>query len=107
MDLARDHSAHGRRPSAQRHLGPRRAALRGMAAVPRMGPLADHRIRLDTTTPVGTIAKSQKTGTVTFIVLRSGSADLGRWVTERRNVAADYQTIFGEPPEDPRAITIS
>src|SRR5215467_9684602 len=48
----------------------------------------------DTTTPVGTIAKSQKTGMVTFIVLRSGSADLGRWLTERRNVAADYQTIF-------------
>jgi len=61
----------------------------------------------DTTTPVGAIAKSQKTGMVTFIVLRSGSADLGRWLTERRNVAADYQTIFGEPPDDPRAITIS
>jgi len=61
----------------------------------------------DTTTPVGTIAKSQKTGTVTFIVLRSGSAELGQWLTEQRNVAADYQTVFGEPPEDPRAITIS
>src|SRR5262249_53262886 len=34
----------------------------------------------DTTTPVGTIAKSQKTGTVTLIVLRSGSAELGQWL---------------------------
>jgi Protein of unknown function (DUF3047) len=61
----------------------------------------------DTTTPVGTITKSQKTGTVTFIVLRSGPADLGKWLTERRNVVEDYQRVFGEPPEDPRAITIS
>ena len=61
----------------------------------------------DTTTPVGTITKSQKAGTVTFIVLRSGSADLGKWVTERRHVVEDYQRIFGEPPEAPRAITIS
>jgi len=61
----------------------------------------------DSTAPVGTIAKSQKTGTVTFIVLRSGRADLGQWLTERRNVLADYQRIFGEPPENPRALTIS
>ena len=57
----------------------------------------------DTNTPVGTIAKSQKTGTVTFIVLRAGSADLGKWLAERRNVAEDYQRIFGEPPEAPGA----
>jgi hypothetical protein len=61
----------------------------------------------DATTPASTIVKSQKTGTVTFVVMRSGSEDLGKWVTERRNVAEDYATIFGEPPEDPRAITIS
>lgn len=61
----------------------------------------------DTTTPVGTIAKSQKTGTVTFIVVRSASADLGKWLTEWRNVSEDYQRIFGESPDDPGAITIS
>jgi hypothetical protein len=61
----------------------------------------------DATTPASTIVKSQKTGTVTFVVMRSGSEDLGKWVTERRNVAEDYATIFGGPPEDPRAITIS
>jgi hypothetical protein len=61
----------------------------------------------DATTPASTIVKSQKTGTVTFVVMRSGSEDLGKWVTERRNVAEDYERIFGEPPEDPRAITIS
>jgi hypothetical protein len=61
----------------------------------------------DATTPAATMVKSQKTGTVTFIVLRSGTKDLGKWITERRNVAEDYRDIFGELPEDPAAITIS
>ncbi len=61
----------------------------------------------DATTPVGTIVKSQKTGTVTFVVMRSGSENLGKWLTERRNVAEDYGKIFGESPDDPRVITIS
>src|SRR6185436_11720098 len=39
----------------------------------------------DTSAPVGTVCKSEKTGTVTYIVLRSGSAELNKWVTERRN----------------------
>lgn len=61
----------------------------------------------DATTPAATIVKSQKTGTVTFVVMRSGSEDLGKWLTERRNVAEDYARIFGESPDDPRVITIS
>jgi hypothetical protein len=61
----------------------------------------------DATTPVATVAKSQKTGTVTFVVIRSGSEDLGKWLTERRNVVEDYAKIFGESPDDPKAITIS
>ncbi len=61
----------------------------------------------DGTTPVGTIVKSKKTGTVTFVVMRSGSEDLGKWLTEHRNVAEDYAKIFGESADDPRVITIS
>jgi hypothetical protein len=61
----------------------------------------------DATTPVTTIVKSQKTGTVTFVVMRSGSGDLGKWLTERRNVAEDYAKIYGEFPDNPGAITIS
>jgi DUF3047 family protein len=61
----------------------------------------------DATTPAATMVKSQKTGTVTFIVLRSGTKDVGKWISERRNVAEDYRDIFGEIPEDPAAITIS
>ena len=61
----------------------------------------------DASAPAGLVTPSRKTARVTFIVLRSGSEDLGRWVQERRNVAEDYQRIFGEPPDDPRIVTIS
>ena len=61
----------------------------------------------DTTTPANTMLKSQKTGTVTFVVLRSGAEDLGKWLAERRNVFEDYRRIFGEIPDDPKAISIS
>src|SRR5262245_7633330 len=55
----------------------------------------------------GTVQRSRKTGTVTFFVLRSGAEQLGQWVTERRNVVEDYQRVYGERPENPRAIAIS
>jgi hypothetical protein len=61
----------------------------------------------DTTQPVGTICKSEKTGTVTYVVLHSGTADLGKWVTERRNVAEDFRKIYGEAPENPAGVSIS
>ena len=59
----------------------------------------------DTTAPAGTIVKSQKTGTVTYVVLRSGAADLGKWLTERRNVREDFKKIYGEEPEDPSILS--
>lgn len=61
----------------------------------------------DTTAPVGTVCKSEKTGLVTYIVIRSGSKDLGRWLTESRDVRADFTKIYGEEPEDPGAISIA
>jgi len=59
----------------------------------------------DTTAPVGSIYKSQKTGTVTYIVLRSGPAELGKWLTERRNVREDFKKAYGEEPDDPGIIS--
>ena len=61
----------------------------------------------DTTQPVGTICKSEKTGTVTYVVLRSGSAELGKWHTERRNVREDFKKIYGAEPDNPGAVSIS
>jgi hypothetical protein len=54
----------------------------------------------DTTAPAGTIVKSQKTALVTYVVMRSGDADIGKWVTETRNVCQDYKKIYGEEPEE-------
>jgi hypothetical protein len=61
----------------------------------------------DTTLPVGTVCKSEKTGTVTYIVVRSGAADLGKWMSERRNVVEDFTKVYGEPPENPGGVSIS
>jgi hypothetical protein len=61
----------------------------------------------DTTQPAGTICKSEKTGTVTYVVIRSGSADLGKWMTERRNVLEDFTKIYGEAPDNPAGVSVS
>ena len=55
----------------------------------------------DSTAPAGLVTKSQKSGTVTYVIVRSGAADLGKWITESRNVLEDYRKIFGEEPSDP------
>jgi DUF3047 family protein len=59
----------------------------------------------DTTAPAGSIFKSQKTGTVTYVVVHSGPADLGKWIPERRDVRVDFKRIYGEEPEDPGAVS--
>ena len=62
----------------------------------------------DTTAPAGTIVKSQSAGAVTYVVVRSGPADSGRWLTETRNVYDDYKQIYGEePPEEIRLISLA
>ena len=61
----------------------------------------------DSTEPVGTTCKSEKTGTVTYVVVRSGPAELGKWLTERRNVAEDYRRIYGVEPDGPGALSVA
>jgi hypothetical protein len=61
----------------------------------------------DTQAPQGLVVKSEKTRTVTYIVVRSGRADLGKWLTERRNVVNDYKTIYQESPENPGLVSIA
>jgi hypothetical protein len=61
----------------------------------------------DTTAPAGEIIKSKKTGTVTYVIMRSGGDKLGTWLTERRNVADDFRKIYGEEPGNPTALSIS
>jgi hypothetical protein len=52
----------------------------------------------DGQTPTGTIVDNAFTDFAKMIVMRSGSADLGRWVQEERNVYEDYRKAFEEEP---------
>ena len=61
----------------------------------------------DSTAPAGTICKSQKTATVTYVVLRSGADELGKWITERRNVVEDFRRIYDEAPDNPTALSLA
>ncbi len=55
----------------------------------------------DSTVPAGSIVPSASTSMVTYVVVRSGPADLDRWITERRNVLEDFKRIYGEEPGEP------
>ena len=61
----------------------------------------------DTSAPAGDFVKSEKTGTVTYVVVRSGAAELGKWISERRNVVDDFTRIYGEAPDNPNAIAVA
>jgi hypothetical protein len=61
----------------------------------------------DTTAPEGTIVESEKTSLVTYVVVRSGTRDLDRWITETRNVYEDYRRIYGEEPGELGAVSIA
>jgi hypothetical protein len=61
----------------------------------------------DSTAPAGSIVKSEKTSTVTYVVMRSGTSEAGKWITERRNVVEDYKKIYGAQPDNPGYISIA
>ena len=49
-------------------------------------------------TPAGTIVPNPYTARAIMIVIQSGEAKVGQWVTESRNVYEDYRNAFGEDP---------
>ncbi len=52
----------------------------------------------DNARPVGKILVRPNDPSVQYVVVRSGPAQLGTWLTEERNVIADYRSIYGEEP---------
>lgn len=52
----------------------------------------------DNRQPVGTLRDNAYTDRARMIVLRSGAGDTGRWLLERRDVAADFRRAFGDLP---------
>jgi hypothetical protein len=55
----------------------------------------------DNNHPIGTSGWSPYTNRVRKIVLQSGNGLANRWVSERRDVAADYRAAFGLGPHQP------
>ena len=53
----------------------------------------------DNKLPVDTGLVNAFTKRIRFIVLQSGTGKLGQWVTQRRNVATDYQRMFADESE--------
>ncbi len=81
-----------------------------LVAWPRMPALLRTRLigyAWEATAPAPTMERSRKTSLVTFFILRSGPAELGRWMVERRNVRDDYASAFGEEPSSPGVVAIS
>ena len=54
----------------------------------------------DTTAPAGSVVRSESSALVTYVVVRSGAAEAGRWLSETRNVYDDYKRIYGEAPTE-------
>lgn len=54
----------------------------------------------------GEAIASPYTDQIRMIPLRSGSDRVGEWVRERRNVLADYRSVFGEDPPAVNGVAI-
>lgn len=52
----------------------------------------------DSRAPVGTQLTNPKAANVRIIVVESGTARLGTWQRQKRNVAGDYVALFGRQP---------
>ncbi len=55
------------------------------------------------TLPIGTCLDSPFSSRTKMVVLENGEALAGKWVTERRDVLADYRRLFGDEEEAPVA----
>lgn len=48
--------------------------------------------------PSGSVITNPRTDRIRKLVLESGPGSLGRWIDYERDLRADYQRVFGEPP---------
>jgi hypothetical protein len=52
----------------------------------------------DSQAPAGLRLTSTQSTNVKLVVVRSGAGELGQWVSEERDVLADYRELFGKDP---------
>jgi hypothetical protein len=57
--------------------------------------------------PVGTTGWSPYTGRVRIVVLQSGDAHAGQWMTETRDLEADFRAAFGGPAPRITAVMVA
>lgn len=57
-------------------------------------------------TPVGTNINNAYSDRVKMFVIQSGNNNVGKWITEKRNVLEDYRRAFGEEPGNITGIAI-
>ncbi len=56
--------------------------------------------------PVGTVVNNRRTDRIRKLVLQSGPEAVGRWIDHERDIRADYEQVFGEPPGLLKAVAI-
>lgn len=61
----------------------------------------------DNRQPVGTIQPNTYTDRARMVVVQSGAAKAGQWVTETRDLAADFRAAFGEEAPDVVAVALA
>ena len=61
----------------------------------------------DNRQPVGTIQANTYTDRARMVVLRSGAGQAGQWITETRDLRADFRAAFGEEAPDVVALAIA
>jgi hypothetical protein len=57
--------------------------------------------------PVGTLQHNTYSDRARMLVLRTGAASAGRWVSERRNVLEDFQRAFGPLDKQLQALVLA
>jgi len=57
--------------------------------------------------PVGTLQHNTYSDRARMLVVRTGAASAGRWVTERRNVVEDFQRAFGPLDKQLQALVLA
>ncbi len=62
----------------------------------------------DTTAPEGTMASAEAPFfmSIKAVVVRSGKAGIGSWITETRNVYDDYKKLFGGEPDEVKGVRL-
>jgi hypothetical protein len=62
----------------------------------------------DTTVPQGTMGNAAAPFFMSLkaVVVRSGAADMGKWLTEVRNVYDDYKKLFGDEPTEVEGVRL-